>query len=151
VNGATQTFRRPSVATTPSNSNSNSQAQAQAQPRDMPPTTNTNHGGVYIPPHLNANHPSNSTRSLPLGDIRYSKDQLLTIYQTLKDSAALDRSLEDIFLGSWDPLDGKSSVSNQGGRGEPKDQIPGPEVCWNYTVEANPFGMTDLTEDEKQV
>ena len=149
VNGATQTFRRPSVATTPSNSSS--QAQAQAQPREMPPTPSTNHGGVYIPPHLNANHPSNSTRSLPLGDVRYSKDQLLTIYQTLKDTAALDRSLEDIFLGTWDPLDAKISLSILAGRGDSKDQTTGPEVCWNYTVDANPFGMTDLTEDEKQV
>lgn len=147
MNGATQTFRRPSVATTPSSSN----LQGQSQLRDMPPTPSATHGGVYIPPHLNANHPSNSPRSIPSGDIRYSKDQLLSIYQTLKDSASLDRSLDDLFLGSWDPLDGKLSNASQTGRGDLKDQIPGPEVCWNYSTEANPLGMADLTEDEKQV
>ncbi len=136
VNGATQTFRRPSLATTPS--------QTHSQPREG---TNTNNGGVYIPPHLNANNPA-SLRNLPPGETRYSKDQLLNIFQTLKDSSALDRNLEDIFLGTWDPLDAKNGPTNPGPRG---DQSVGPEVCWNHDVNPEPLAMTGMTEDEKQV
>jgi len=143
VNGATQTFRRPSLATTPS--------QTQLQTRDSTSTSNVNNGGVYIPPHLNVNNPSASARSLPPGETRYTKDQLLNIFQTLKESSVLDRNLEDIFLGTWDPLEPKNESSHQVARGDGKDQTPGPEVCWNYDVELEPFGLTSMTEDEKQV
>lgn len=145
VNGATQTFRRPSQAAASS--------QPQNPPRESASTSsaNTNNGGVYIPPHLNTNNPSGSSRNLPLGDTRYSKDQLLNVYQTLKESAALDRDLGDIFLGSWDPVEIRNRTASQGGRLEGKDQIPGPEVCWNYNANLEPFGLTSMTEEDKQV
>jgi PERQ amino acid-rich with GYF domain-containing protein len=112
---------------------------------------NANHSGVYIPPHLNANNPSASSRDLPSSETRYSKDQLLDIYQNLKESSTLDRSLGDIFLGTWDPRDSKNGTASMGGRGDLKDQAPGPEVCWNYNVNLEPFGLTNMSEEEKQV
>ncbi|KIX06377.1 uncharacterized protein Z518_04353 [Rhinocladiella mackenziei CBS 650.93] len=143
VNGATQTFRRPSVATTPS--------QTHPQTRESAITPNATNSGVYIPPHLNANNPSASSRNPPPGDTRYSKDQLLNIFQTLKESSALDRNLEDIFLGPWDPLETKSSTANSSVRGDGKEPTLGPEVCWNYNVNMEPFGLTSMTEEEKQL
>ena len=90
-------------------------------------------------------------RSLPPGETRYTKDQILNIFQTLKESSALDRNLEDIFLGTWDPLEPQNESSNPAARGDGKDQTLGPEVCWNYDIELEPFGLTSMTEDEKQV
>jgi PERQ amino acid-rich with GYF domain-containing protein len=91
------------------------------------------------------------SRNPPSGDTRYSKDQLLNIFQTLKETSALDRNLEDIFAGTWDPLDNKNGLGNQGAAVDGKDQTPGPEVCWNYGGNPVPFGLTDLSEEEKQV
>ncbi|KAK5030396.1 kinesin-like protein [Exophiala sideris] len=136
VNGAAQTFRRTS-ATTPS----------QTQQRESAAPSNTGNEGVYIPPHLN---PSNSSRNLPLGDTRYGKEQMLSIYQTLKETSALDRQLDEIFLGGWEPLD-KNGAQGQGGRGDGKDAVPGPEVCWNYDADVAPFGLTNMSEEEKQL
>lgn len=113
-------------------------------------SASANNGDVYLPPHLNVNHPANS-RNNPAGDTRYSKDQMLSIFQTLKDSSALDRNLEDIFLGSWDPLEAKLPSTSQALRGDGKDQTPGPEVCWNYNVNPEPFGLMDMTDEDKQV
>ncbi|OCT44179.1 GYF domain containing protein [Cladophialophora carrionii] len=140
VNGATQTFRRPSLATTPSQTRETGTASASA----------TTPGGVYIPPHLSAAN-STTSRNPPSGDMRYSKEQLLNIFQTLKETSALDTNLEDIFAGTWDPLDSKTGLGDQGAAGDGKDQTPGPEVCWNYAVNPEPFGLTNLTEEEKQL
>ncbi|EXJ89691.1 hypothetical protein A1O3_02758 [Capronia epimyces CBS 606.96] len=139
VNGTTQTFRRPSSATT--------SAQTHPQARE----SGNSNGGAYIPPHLNANNSSASLRNPPSGGNRYSKDQLLSIYQTIKQSSALDRNLEDIFHGTWDPLEGKNGNANQGARNDGKDPAPGPEVCWNYNINPEPFGLTGMTEEEKQL
>lgn len=87
----------------------------------------------------------------PPAETRYSKDQLLNIFQTLRDSSALDRNLEGLFLGSWDPLDAKNGTASQGARGDGKDQSAGPEVCWNYSINPEPFGILAMTEEEKQV
>lgn len=139
MNGAAQTFRRTS-ATTPS--------QTPTQHRESASTPNAGNEGVYIPPHLNAN---NSSRNLPLGDTRYGKDQLLNIYQSLKETSSLDRQLKEIFLGGWEPLENKTGAHNQAGRGDGKDSVPGPEVCWNYNADVEPLGLTSMSEEERQV
>lgn len=137
-NGATHTFRRTSTNTT-------SQARDSAQPS----TTSTN-SGVYIPPHLNSNHPSHPYRNGTFADTRYGKEQLLDIFQNQRDSGGLDKNLQDLFLGTWDPITDNDSIS-AASRGDPKDQYPGPEVCWDYGAGSTPFGLAELTEDEKQV
>lgn len=104
-----------------------------------------NHDGVYIPPHLNVN---NTSRHPPSNDTRYGKDQMLEIYQALRESSAIDRNLDQIFLGGWDPLENKNGpMVSQGG----KDQVVGPEVCWNYNSRSEPLGLMEMTEEEKQV
>jgi PERQ amino acid-rich with GYF domain-containing protein len=82
-------------------------------------------------------------------DTRYSKEQLLDIYQNHRDSGGLTSKLEDIFQASWDPVSDHNGSSAGGGDG--KDQYPGPDVCWNYSSDEVPFGLTSMTEEEKQV
>ena len=91
------------------------------------------------------------SRYPPPGDTRYSKDQLLSIFQTLKDSSTLDRKLEDVFQGTWNPHDRTNGAGNLGLGGDGKDHTPGPEVCWNYNSHPQPFGLTGMTEEEKEV
>jgi PERQ amino acid-rich with GYF domain-containing protein len=69
----------------------------------------------------------------------------------LRETSALDRNLEDIFSGSWDPIDDKVGAGFQGPGAEAKDQSPGPEVCWNYGLNPEPLGLTNMSEEEKQV
>jgi hypothetical protein len=73
----------------------------------------------------------------------------LDIFQTQKDSEGLTRQLDGLFEGSWDPILDKNGAAS--GRGDAKDQYPGPEVCWNYNAEQTPFGLLSMTEDEKEV
>ena len=135
VNGTTHTFRRPSQAATPSH------PQSQTQARDANSSVPSNNGdNVYLPPHLTSRS-SYSSRPLPTGETRYNKDQLLSIYESMRASSTLDQNLDSLFVGPW-------SV-NANGRLDGKE--PGPEVCWNSKSDTGPFGLIELTEEEKQV
>lgn len=77
------------------------------------------------------------------GDSRYNKEQMLNIYQIQKETGFLNRNLQDVFQGSWDPSTQEKIDS--------KDQAPGPEVCWNSQFDRDPYGLTDMDEAERQV
>jgi PERQ amino acid-rich with GYF domain-containing protein len=107
---------------------------------------------VYIPPHLNANYPSGAIRNGNSGESRYSKEQLLDIYQTQKEAGILNKNLDDIFTGSWHPSNPRNPASTSwNSRGEGKDATSGPEVCWDYEAGGEPFGLVDMVEEEKLV
>lgn len=137
-NGA-HTFRRASANTT-------SQTRDTTQPTPTSATT-----GVYIPPHLNSSHPSHAYRNGLSTDTRYSREQLLDLFQSQKEAGGLSRNLADLFQGSWDPMMDKDTLASQGLKGDGKDQYPGPEVCWNPNAEPAPFGLVSMSEEEKEV
>lgn len=136
-NGATQTFRRPSANTT-------------AQPRDTAqanPAPSSN-SGTYIHPHHNSN---NALRNGVSGGTRYSRDEALEIYRRMSETQALDRDLPTVFQGSWDPSFDADGALAQTPRGDPKEQYPGPEVCWESKPVSSPFGLRDFNDEEKDV
>jgi hypothetical protein len=139
ANGATQTFRRPSVA--PSSANSAHQRDGSAsQPR-----TSTDSPGVYVPPHLSASR--NGTAS----EHRYSKDQLLQLFKAQYESENDTEALSSLYVGGWEPniTNGNSSAS-WGRRDEPKD-THGADLCWDRSAQMVPLGLNPLSEDEKDV
>ena len=143
ANGTTQTFRRPSIATNPSGAReSNHVGQGSATP-----TT-----GVYVPPHLNANHQLNSLRNGLPGEVRYTKDQMIALYKHQRDAGALDQTLSAIFTGGWNPLDPReSTISAWGRRDEGKESSVGPEICWDHNPTAEPLALIDMSEEEREV
>jgi PERQ amino acid-rich with GYF domain-containing protein len=143
VNGATQTFRRPSLATNASNARDGTQ--------NAPPTPSAN-TGVYIPPHLNSNNSSSYFRNGISGESRFNKDQMIDIYKAQRDSGVLNRNLEQLFSGGWNPFEQRDeAVSTWDKRDKGKDQIAGPEICWNHQVDDDPLSLLDMTDEEKEV
>lgn len=138
MNGATQTFRRPSVATTPSHHRDSSQ----------PASASTlTAGGAYIPPHLSSN--SSIARN---GDARYSKDQLLELYKSQREEGTLSKNVEEYFVADWDPHTVSAPVNGAWGkRDDHKNNSAGPEVCWDHGGQVEPLGITGMTEDEREV
>jgi PERQ amino acid-rich with GYF domain-containing protein len=142
VNGATQTFRRPSLATNASNTRDGTQ--------NAPPTPSAN-TGVYIPPHLNSNISSYFRNGIS-GEGRYNKDQMIDIYKAQRDLGALDRNLEQLFSGGWNPFEQKDeAVSTWDKRDKGKDQTAGPEICWNPQVDDDPLSLLEMTDEEREV
>lgn len=142
TNGATQTFRRPSLATNLSNQ------------REGAPTTNvtTPGTGVYVPPHLNSSYQSNLNRNGAATDSRYSKDQLLDLFRAQGRSGQANTNVSDLFVDGWSPgnVNG-TNVSGWGRKDEHKEGSGGPEICWDHEGSVHPLALIELKDDEKEV
>jgi PERQ amino acid-rich with GYF domain-containing protein len=142
ANGATQTFRRPSLATNVANSRESNYGAGQAI---ATPTS-----GVYVPPHLNTNSQVN-LRNGVVGELRYSKDQLIVLYKQQRDAGAIDQNLSSIFTGGWNPLDNRESTSAWSRRDEGKETSVGPEVCWDHSANSEPLALIQMSDEEREV
>jgi hypothetical protein len=77
---------------------------------------------------------------------------MIDIYKAQRDSGALDRNLEQLFSGGWNPYEQRDeAVSSWDKRDKSKDQTAGPEICWNPQVDDDPLSLLDMTEEEKEV
>lgn len=141
TNGATQTFRRLSLATI------NSHQRDGSQSNNPPPGA-----GVYVPPHLNSNYQQNYSRNSSLIDSRYSKDQLLDLFRAQGEAGSLSKNTSEHLIEGWNP--GTSLAATNGAwnrRDEHKDAISGPDICWDYDGSTQPLGLLELSEEEKEV
>ena len=144
MNGATQTFRRPSVAINTSHHRDSSQTAASAST----PTV-----GAYVPPHMTSNQQASGLRNgMATGENRYSKDQLLDLYRSQRESGALSKNVADYFVADWDPhVESPSLNGAWGKREDQKDTSTGPEVCWDHGGHVEPLALLDMTDEEKEV
>lgn len=85
------------------------------------------------------------------GDVRYSKEQLLELYRLQREAGVAGKSVEDCFVGDWDPNLASNPVNGAWGKRDDHKTSAGPEVCWDHGGSAEPLGLTDMTEAEKEV
>lgn len=143
MNGATQTFRRPSLATNTSHQRETSQ---------NTPSVSTPSAGVYVPPHLNSNYHSSSFRNGLASENRYSKDQLLNMYKGQRESGTWGRNIADLFMGDWNPHEvGGETIGMWSKKDEHKEGVSGPELCWDHSGKVEPLGLIDMNDEEKEV
>lgn len=143
MNGATQTFRRPSVAINTSHHRDSSQSVSASTPTV----------GAYVPPHMTSNQQASGLRNgMATGENRYSKDQLLDLYRSQRESGALGKNVADYFVADWDPhVDSPSLNGAWEKREDQKDASTGPEVCWDHGGRVEPLALMDMTDEEKEV
>lgn len=141
TNGATQTFRRPSHATTPSGS-----APTPAS-RDAPAPAPTTSSGVYVPPHAQPGRSGGSVEG------RYSRDQLMQLFQSQRESSDIKEGLSHLYMGSWEPHATNGASAASWGRKDDhgREAQSGVDQCWDKDGSIQPLHLSDLTEDEKEV
>ncbi len=142
TNGATQTFRRPSLANNLSNQRETSQT-----------GTPSPSSGVYVPPHLNSNYQSSYGRNGATAESRYSKDQLLDLFRVQGKTGQPNANVNDLFVDGWSPGAVNGSI-NGGGWGKKEDHKEascGPDICWDHEGKVQPLGLIDMTDHEKEV
>lgn len=139
TNGATQTFRRPSLATNAS------QQKEFPQTNSNPPAS----AGVYVPPHLNSNYHSSYSRNGASAEGRYSKEQLLHLFES---HGRAGPNIDGLYVDGWKP-DAVNGVSNGGWgkRDDQKEQAIGPEICWDLEGKVHPLSLIEMNDEEKQV
>ncbi|KAE8139962.1 hypothetical protein BDV38DRAFT_240680 [Aspergillus pseudotamarii] len=142
MNGATQTFRRPSVATNPSHGRDTSQ----------PASATTPTAGTYTPPHMLSNYQSSALRNGATNDTRYSKDQLLELYKAQRETGILGKNLAEYLAADWNPQVEAAAANGAWGRREDsKDNPSGPGVCWDHGGQMEPLSLMDMTDEEKEL
>jgi PERQ amino acid-rich with GYF domain-containing protein len=141
TNGATQTFRRPSHATMPSGS-----APAPAS-RDAPAPATATNSGVYVPPHA---QPGRSGGS---GEGRYSREQLMQLFQSQRESNEIKDGLSHLYMGSWEPHATNGASGASWGRKDDhgREAQSGVDQCWDKDGSIQPLHLTDFTEEEREV
>jgi hypothetical protein len=77
---------------------------------------------------------------------------MVDIYTTQRDSGALNRNLEQVFSGGWNPFEPRDeAASTWDKRDKSKDQTVGPEICWNHQLNEDPLTLLGMTDEEKEV
>lgn len=136
----TATFRRPSLATSNSQSSLN-QTNNSAAPYNP---------GTYVPPH---HYQNSSARNGSVAESRFSKEQLLGLYKSQKDAGDLGKNVADLFVGGWTPggLGLGSGPTWNKREDNAKENGPNVDICWEAGGDVVPLGLTELTEQEKEV
>ena len=142
TNGATQTFRRPSVATNIPQQKESGQANHISTPSSA---------SIYVPPHLNSSYQSSYGRNGASAESRYSKDQLLDLFRMQEKSGSSHTNVNDFFVDGWTP--GAINGASNGGWGKRDDikEAAGPDICWDHEGSVNPMAMQEMTEEEREV
>lgn len=83
---------------------------------------------------------------------RYSKEQLLDLFRAQAESGSNYKNAAEHLVEGWNP--GNSPAANNGvwnRRDEHKDAVSGPEICWDYEGSIQPLGLSELSDEEKEV
>jgi PERQ amino acid-rich with GYF domain-containing protein len=141
TNGATQTFRRPSHATSLSGST------AQSASRDVPASHLASNPGVYVPPHAQPG------RNGSLAEGRFSRDLLTQLFKTQRDSDDLTDGLSSLSMGAWEPhaTNGVSGASWGRNHDHTRDMQSGVDQCWDRDGGIEPLSLRELTDEEREV
>jgi len=143
ANGATQTFRRPSHATTPSGSSSQAPTRDSSGAQPSAPSNS----GVYVPPHAQSGRNGSSLEG------RYPRGQLLQLFRSQKGSDDIHDGLSELYAGAWEPnVSNGTSGASWGRRDDQgRESQSGVDLCWDRDGGILPLGLTEMTEDEKEV
>jgi hypothetical protein len=141
TNGATQTFRRPSHATSLSGSTAHSAS------RDAAPSQNSSNSGVYVPPHAQPGRNGSSAEG------RFSRDQLTQLFRTQRDGDELADGLSTLSMGAWDSHATNGAAAASWGRNHDasRDAQSGVDQCWDREGSIEPLSLRNLTDEEREV
>jgi hypothetical protein len=141
TNGATQTFRRPSHATSLSGSTAHSAS------RDALTSQNASSSGVYVPPHAQPG------RNGSYAEGRFSREQLTQLFKTQRENEELTDGLSNLSMGVLEQhaANGVSSASWGRNHDHSRDAQSGVDQCWDRDGSIEPLSLRDLTDEEREV
>ncbi|KAL7821332.1 hypothetical protein V8C44DRAFT_314264 [Trichoderma aethiopicum] len=124
----TLTFRRSS--TTPLSQSSN------------PPPANDN---AVQPPSVEE-APLAQPTTYEIGPSRYSKDDLLEMYQSQRPTG----NVSHLFIPGWDPSNSGGAAARGWGKSNENHVPQDPGTCWDANGQTTPIGLSAFTEEEKE-
>ncbi|KAI2774491.1 hypothetical protein F4815DRAFT_487616 [Daldinia loculata] len=139
TNGGTLTFRR--ISTTPSSQSLNSQMQ----------NSEANQSASADPAVISA-MPVGSTNFDNSGILRYSRDQLLSMFSVVHESNPQRPDVSALFAPGWIPGHINGTTSRGWGKTAESHVAPQePDICWDAPGSTTAVGLQEMSPDEKEL
>ncbi|KAI1801791.1 hypothetical protein F4811DRAFT_532779 [Daldinia bambusicola] len=139
TNGGTLTFRR--ISTTPSSQSLNSQMQTPetSQPASADPAV------ISALPVGSANFENS-------GVLRYSREQLLSIFSATHESNSQRPDVSSLFVPGWNPGQINGTASRGWGKTSDSHVAPQePDICWDTPGSTTAVGLQEMSSEEKEL
>lgn len=137
-NGSTQTFRRPSLATSNSHLAHTRDGSGAAAPLPNPSTST-----AYVPPH------ATSARNGSTHDVRYTRDQLLDIFKHHKAAGGFYDDPSELYIGEYEQ---DAAPSRWSRKDDPlPDPSTRPDACLNHAANTEPLGLVSMDAEEREL
>ncbi|KAI1413958.1 hypothetical protein F5Y13DRAFT_160400 [Hypoxylon sp. FL1857] len=138
ANGGTLTFRRTS--TTPSSQSLNQMQGSEAIQ------------SASADPAVISAMPVGSTNVETSGTLRYSRDQLLSIFNATYDSNSQRPDISTLFLPGWNPGHTNGTASRGWGKTGDSHVVPQePDICWDTPGSTKAVGLQEMSSEEKEL
>ncbi|KAI1103843.1 hypothetical protein F4804DRAFT_309016 [Jackrogersella minutella] len=138
ANGGTLTFRRTS--TTPSSQSLNQMQGAE------------NIQSASADPAVISAIPVGSTNVEASGTLRYSRDQLLSIFSASYDPNSQRPDISALFIPGWNPGHANGSASRGWGKTADSHVAPQePDICWDTSGSTRAVGLQEMNSEEKEL
>ena len=78
---------------------------------------------------------------------------MINMFRSHRELDELKDGLSDLYMGNWEPnVTNGNSASNWGRKDEQgREGQGGVDLCWDRDGNVQPLGLSNLTEDEKEV
>ena len=83
-------------------------------------------------------------------DIRYSKEQLLDLFNAQQEKFSQE-NIDELFVDGWNPKGLNGANGGGWGRSDDRKDVHGPEICWDQDGNIQPLGLVPLTSEEEEV
>lgn len=96
--------------------------------------------------------PVGSTNVDTSGSLRYSRDQLLSIYSNTQDATYQRSDVSALFVDGWNPGHVNGTTPRGWGKtGESLVAPQEPDICWDVPGATKAVGLQDMNSEEKEV
>ncbi|KAI2633524.1 hypothetical protein GGS26DRAFT_50118 [Hypomontagnella submonticulosa] len=138
TNGGTLTFRRTS--TTPSNQSLNQMHASEALQSASADSA------------VHSAMPVGSTNVDSPGSLRYSREQLLEIFDTANESNSQPSDASALFLPGWNPGHTNGTAARGWGKTGDSHVAPQePDICWDTPGSTRAIGLQEMDPEEKEL
>lgn len=77
---------------------------------------------------------------------------MLDLFRAQSDGGPLGPDVSDLYVDGWSPMPSRGMTNGGWSRkDEHEENAHGPEICWDHNGSVLPLGLSEMTEQEKEV
>lgn len=77
---------------------------------------------------------------------------MLNLFRAQPDGVSPGFDIRDLYVDGWNPMPSRGMTNGGWSRKDESEDIAnGPEICWDHNGSVLPLGLSEMTEQEKEV